>query len=364
MKGAGLDMVFEGLYRSQSAWDEVMGANAVRGAESEGRRLVVCAGSGHLLYNLGLNRRAYERSKLPFKTVIAVEVPAGKKTLLVSRTIGDYVFGLPEEEKPAFPTIGLGFKKVENLENLVIDAKPTDGAASRADFEKGDVVLSVDGKAYTDINEIRFTLARMKCGDEVKFKVLRAGQVKDVAAQVREENSRTRRPRGEEPMRGRSTGGTMKTKNVKILVSIILGLAFGPAIVGAQGKAAIPTPAEETGYREYTQNEAIAAFLSALDARSPELTVQTVGRSLPTDEYGAQDIFLAVLSEKPAATPEALDRAKPDASSSRPPSTATSSRPRKRPCGSSGTWPWATSGRSSSRSTSWSCPRQIPTATS
>ena len=181
MKGAGLDMVFEGLYRSQSAWDEVMGANAVRGAESEGRRLVVCAGSGHLLYNLGLNRRAYERSKMPFKTVIAVAIPAGKKSLTVSRSIGDYIFGLAEEEKPAFPTIGLSFKKVENLENLVIDAKPTEGVAGRAEFEKGDIVLSVDGKAFTDINEVRMTLARMTCGEEVKFKVLRAGQVKDVS---------------------------------------------------------------------------------------------------------------------------------------------------------------------------------------
>ena len=181
MKGAGLDMVFEGLYRSQSAWDEVMGANAVRGAESEGRRLVVCAGSGHLLYNLGLNRRAYEKSKLPFRTVIAVAIPGGKKSLTVSRAIGDYVFGLPDEEKPAFPTIGLSFKKVDNLENLVIDAKPTDGAASRADFEKGDVVLSVDDKGYTDINEIRMDLAKLRCGGEVRFKVLRAGQVKDVS---------------------------------------------------------------------------------------------------------------------------------------------------------------------------------------
>lgn len=181
MKGPGLDAVFEGLYRSQSAWDEVMAANAVRGVESEGRRVVVCVGSGHLLYNLGLNRRAYEKSKMPFKTVIAVAIPAGKKTLAVSRAIGDYVFGLPEEEKPAFPTIGLGFKKVDNLENLVVDPKPTDGVAGRSDFEKGDIILSVDGKAYSDINEIRMALAKLKCGDEAKFKILRAGQVKDVA---------------------------------------------------------------------------------------------------------------------------------------------------------------------------------------
>ncbi|HMA53919.1 MAG TPA: ChaN family lipoprotein [Acidobacteriota bacterium] len=181
MMGPGLDQVFEGLYRSQSAWDEVMGANAVKAVEAEGRRLVVCVGSGHLLYNLGLNRRAFERSKLPFRTVIAVEVPAAKKTLPVSRAIGDYVFGLAEQAKPAFPTIGLGFKKVENLENLVIDAKPTEGAASRAEFEKGDIVLSVDGKAYTDINELRMELAKLRCGGEVKFKLLRAGAVKDVA---------------------------------------------------------------------------------------------------------------------------------------------------------------------------------------
>lgn len=181
MKGAGLDMMFEGLYRGQSAWDEVMSANAVRGAESEGRRMVVCAGSGHLLYNLGLNRRAFEKRGQPSKTVIAVALPAGRKSLKVSRTYGDYVFGIAEEAKPAFPTIGLSFKKVDSLANLVVESKPTDGAASRADFDKGDVILTVDGRAFDDINEVRIYLARFRCGDEIKFRLLRGGQVKDVA---------------------------------------------------------------------------------------------------------------------------------------------------------------------------------------
>ena len=180
MKGPGLDQVFEGLYRSQAAWDEVMGANAVRAAQAEGRRVVVLVGSGHLLYNLGLNMRAYQASKLPFRTVVAVEVPAGKKSLAVARSIADYVFGLAPEEKKAFPTIGLTAKKVEGLENLVVDPKPTDGVAGRAGFEKGDIILSVDGKAYTDLNELRMSLARLACGEEAKFKVLRAGAVKDV----------------------------------------------------------------------------------------------------------------------------------------------------------------------------------------
>jgi uncharacterized iron-regulated protein len=181
MKGAGLDMMFEGLYRGQSAWDEVMSANAVKGAGSEGRRLVVCAGSGHLLYNLGLNRRAFEKSGLLGKTVIVVAVPAGQKSLKVSRTYGDYVFGIAEEAKPAFPSIGLAVKKVENLENLVVESKPIDGAASRADFEKGDIILTVDGRAYGDVNEVRTYMSHFKCGDEIKFRILRAGQAKDVS---------------------------------------------------------------------------------------------------------------------------------------------------------------------------------------
>ena len=180
MKGPGLDQVFEGLYRSQSAWDEVMAANAVRGADREGRRVVVCAGSGHLIYNLGVNRRAFEKSGLPFKTVIAVAVPEEKGTVAVSRTYGDYVVGIAAEGKPAFPSVGLSFKNVENLTNLVIDPKPTGGEAAKADFEKGDVVLSVDDVFFDDINELRTYLARFRPGDDVRFKVLRSGQVKEV----------------------------------------------------------------------------------------------------------------------------------------------------------------------------------------
>lgn len=180
MKGAGLDMMFEGLYRAQSAWDEVMGANAVAAADKGSTRLVVLAGSGHLIYNLGLNRRAAEKSKLLFKTVIGVFVPRDQKTVAVSRSLGDYLWGTPEEAKPLFPSVGLGFKKVEGLDNLVIEAKPIDGVTLGADFEKGDVVLSVDGKPYSDINELRTYLAKFSWDEESKFRILRAGQEKDV----------------------------------------------------------------------------------------------------------------------------------------------------------------------------------------
>lgn len=176
MKGAGLDMVFEGLYRAQSAWDEVMAFNALQSRERGGRKIIVLVGSGHLLYNLGINRRAYEKSRLPFKTVIFVEVPEAKKSIKVASSLADYVWGISEEKIPAFPSTGLRFKKFERLDNLVIESKPIDGVSKNANFEKGDVVLSVDGKSYSDINELRIYLAGFKWDDEVKFSLLRDAQ--------------------------------------------------------------------------------------------------------------------------------------------------------------------------------------------
>lgn len=176
MKGKGLEMAFEGLYRAQSAWDEVMAYNALKARSREGGKMVVLAGSGHLLYNLGINRRAFEKSRLPFKTIICVAVPEGKESIQVSRSLADYVWGIPEEERPAFPSVGLRFKKFDGLDNLVIESKPVEGVAEGANFEKGDIVLSVDGQNFSDINELRIYLAKFNWNEEVKFRLLRGGQ--------------------------------------------------------------------------------------------------------------------------------------------------------------------------------------------
>jgi uncharacterized iron-regulated protein len=180
MKGGDLDMVFEGLYRAQSAWDEVMAFNALQSREREGRKMVVLVGSGHLLYNLGINRRAYEKNRLPLKTVICVVIPEGKKSIKVTRSLADYVWGINEEQMPIFPSIGLRFKKFDRLDNLVIERKPIDGISKNANFEKGDIVLSVDGKSFSDINELRIYLAEFNWDDEVKFCLLRNAQQLEV----------------------------------------------------------------------------------------------------------------------------------------------------------------------------------------
>jgi S1-C subfamily serine protease len=72
--------------------------------------------------------------------------------------------------------MGLSFKVFDGLENLVIERDPIGGIAKGQDIKKGDVVLEVNGTAYTCINTLRIYLSRFTWGDEVKIRILREAE--------------------------------------------------------------------------------------------------------------------------------------------------------------------------------------------
>ena len=189
MKTKSMEMAYKGLFQAQAAWDEAMALHAVQAVEGKDTRLVVLAGSGHLLYNLGINLRVYKRLPLPFSTVICVPVPDNKESVRVSRSIANYIWAIPEEKRPAFPTIGLSLKKFEGLENLVIGRKPLTGVTRGAGFEKGDIILFVDGKPFDNINELRMYLSRFKWDEEVTFRVLRDAREVEITVKFQEQKS-------------------------------------------------------------------------------------------------------------------------------------------------------------------------------
>ena len=104
-----------------------------------------------------------------------------------------------------------------------------------------------------------------------------------------------------------------RTSQVLALVMVVWGAIFvgDPLYAKPDGQSILKTPAEENGYTRYTQNDTLAAFLSALAAASKDVSVSIVGRSLPTDTYGAQDIFLVILGRDEGSLLRGLDRSKP-----------------------------------------------------
>jgi hypothetical protein len=98
-------------------------------------------------------------------------------------------------------------------------------------------------------------------------------------------------------------------KGIRNLIVFAAAAAFVIGLVAAP--ATLRTPAEDSGYKRYSQNEALGKFLSEADAVSRELSVQVVGRTRDVEGFAGREIFLAILTEEGAARPQDLDRKKP-----------------------------------------------------
>jgi len=58
--------------------------------------------------------------------------------------------------------------------------------ASRAGIEKGDIILSVNGKPVSDSSQLAMTVSLMQPGTTVNLKVLRDGADRDISARLEE----------------------------------------------------------------------------------------------------------------------------------------------------------------------------------
>ncbi len=190
-KAEVLERMFENLYQAQVDRETDMAGRAVRAQRIEGRKAVVLIGSGHLLYGLGLNRLVRDMSGQPSKSVVPVSVPSELPSITVSRSLADYIVGLPAEERPAYPALGLTFKAAPGSSQLMVTSTPMAGVAQGQDFKGGDIVISVDGQTFSCVDELLIHLAKISWGDEITFRLLRAGVEKTVVLKI-EDSTPTR----------------------------------------------------------------------------------------------------------------------------------------------------------------------------
>jgi len=97
-------------------------------------------------------------------------------------------------------------------------------------------------------------------------------------------------------------------RHLKTFISFAFFVSFIPLISQAD---VLKTPAEETNYTQYSQNEEIASFLSQVAHLSKEAVVQIVGQTKEARDYPSKDIYLCIISEEGADCPQKLNRSKP-----------------------------------------------------
>jgi uncharacterized iron-regulated protein len=172
------------MFASQCTWDATMGYNAVRALREQGGPdsvMVVLIGSGHVAYNLGIQRQAAQWFDGRMASIIPIQVQddAGRAVESVQASYADYLWGLPQERDTLYPDLGAATSEVTGEARRRVMS--VSGPARSAGFQVGDVLLSMDGTALPDGETLNRLIAQKNWGDSATFTVRR--QPKDASPQ-------------------------------------------------------------------------------------------------------------------------------------------------------------------------------------
>jgi len=158
----GSHSTFQNFYTAQLIWDEVMAETAARYYIDNGKpAMVILAGNGHIAYRNGIPDRFTRRTgEKGFSVLFDSSIDANIAEMLV---VTDPV------ESPPQAMIGLTF---ESPMELVVKSVVREDQL----LQKGDHIISLDGKAVNTIEDVRVFTYRLKPGDTVEIFLEREGK--------------------------------------------------------------------------------------------------------------------------------------------------------------------------------------------
>jgi len=155
---------FDFFYQSQILWDETMSESIdTYLTANPGRRMVVLAGQGHLMYGSGIPRRTFRRNGHAYSIILMdADVEAG---------IADYIFFPKHVEGITSPKLMVFLKKA--ADGLEIAGFPDDSVSEKAGLKVGDILLYVDDVKVSTIDDIKIHLLYRREGDIINVTVQR-----------------------------------------------------------------------------------------------------------------------------------------------------------------------------------------------
>ncbi len=157
---------FERFLDVQLLWDESMAERAAAYLkDNPAKKLVVLAGTGHLMYGSGIPQRVTRRMDVE----TAIVLPADN--LKIKPGIADFLI-FPETAtlpKPGLMGVFLGVAD----EGVLVAGIVPDSAAAKAGLKKGDVIQQLNGSAVKRPSDIKIELFEKKPGENIQLTVLR-----------------------------------------------------------------------------------------------------------------------------------------------------------------------------------------------
>ena len=225
---------FNNMYPAQSLWDAAMGEGAIRAAEKHpDATVVLLAGSGHVIYNIGIGRIIKDRSNLSFASVVPVDIPQKKKEggmmeirkemkkekdkdakvdehktemtdkkmdmpakdkmtekekpanphamtmtddtpyKIVIKSYADFIWGVKEMEQELYPSFGFSIKDTVKNNGYLVERVLPNTVAFENGLKKNDVILSIDGRSFENSTALKKHLQFKNWEEQITFSLLR-----------------------------------------------------------------------------------------------------------------------------------------------------------------------------------------------
>ncbi|HOG30021.1 MAG TPA: PDZ domain-containing protein, partial [Vicinamibacterales bacterium] len=103
----------------------------------------------------------------------------------VQASYADYVWGLPPEEAPLYPSLGISVREGDGESPLSIIDVQDDSVARDAGLQAGDVLQTMDGTPVKDRETLNRLLADKRWADAVTLTVDRRGELLTITAVFR-----------------------------------------------------------------------------------------------------------------------------------------------------------------------------------
>lgn len=176
---------WDSMISAQATWDATMAHNAVKALKEHGGPetvMAVLAGSGHVAYGLGIQRQAARWLEGRIATVVPVNVrdEDGDEVAAVQASYADFVWGLPAQTDPLYPSLGISTNRVEGEKALKVIFVSEKTPAEKAGVQVGDVIVSLDGTPVPDKETLNRLVAAKRWGDEAVLVVKREGETKEL----------------------------------------------------------------------------------------------------------------------------------------------------------------------------------------
>ena len=163
---------FEHFVEAQLVWDEGMAETAATYLNGKtGSRMVVLAGSGHMVFGDGIPDRLKRRTGASYAVVLS----NGDD---VEARMGDYLLLSSPQELP--PAGILGVKLHDGNVGCSVGDLVAGGAADSAGLKKDDLFVDIDGTAVHTAAEVKASLWDKSPGEHAKVRVLRGSDMVSV----------------------------------------------------------------------------------------------------------------------------------------------------------------------------------------